>query len=285
LQRFTDFDPDAVEVLLCDADGNLFPSEEPAFDASVAVTNAFLRRFGLPGAWTASELRLRTTGKNFRTTAVDLAVTAGVPVEAQLAAGYDNAVVASESQLQRGQALTRAELDDWVRKERDAVTTHLGLSLAPDPAVYEPLARLRRHYSLAAVSSSALVRLQACFTATGLDELIPPEVRFSAEDSLEGPTSKPDPAVYLLSGQCLGIDADEGLAIEDSVPGVRSAVAAGFPTVGNIMFVPPAERTARAMELRQAGAVAVIESWWDLWELLAPHTAEVTRTDASAARA
>ena len=31
-----------VRYLLCDADGNLFPSEEPAFEASAEVTNAFL---------------------------------------------------------------------------------------------------------------------------------------------------------------------------------------------------------------------------------------------------
>lgn len=33
------FDAGAVTTVLCDADGNLFPSEEPAFDASVEVTN------------------------------------------------------------------------------------------------------------------------------------------------------------------------------------------------------------------------------------------------------
>ena len=32
--RFAPLDTTAVKVLLCDADGNLFPSEEPAFVAS-----------------------------------------------------------------------------------------------------------------------------------------------------------------------------------------------------------------------------------------------------------
>ena len=66
-----DLDGAAIEYLLCDADGNLFPSEEPAFDASVIVTNQFLQRFGLPGDRSAEELRVATTGKNFRSTAVD----------------------------------------------------------------------------------------------------------------------------------------------------------------------------------------------------------------------
>jgi hypothetical protein len=34
-------------ALLCDADGNLFPSEEPAFVASAVVTNQFLAELGI----------------------------------------------------------------------------------------------------------------------------------------------------------------------------------------------------------------------------------------------
>jgi beta-phosphoglucomutase-like phosphatase (HAD superfamily) len=264
----TEFDPDAVKVLLCDADGNLFPSEEPAFDASIRVTNAFLKRFGLPGDWTAAELRVRTTGKNFRTTAVDLAVAGGVPVESSLALGHRDAVVASANQLACGQALTSSELEEWVAKERDTVTEHLAITLTPDVAVFGPLERMSLRYSLAAVSSSAMLRLHACFSATGLDSLIPPNLRFSAEDSLPVPTSKPDPAVYRLAGESLQIEGQQGLAIEDSVPGVQSAVAAGFPTVGNLMFVPIEERATRAPQLREAGVCAVIESWSELDELV-----------------
>src|SRR3546814_10868453 len=62
-------------------------------------------------------------------------------------------------------------------------------------------------------------RLDACFRATGLSALIPENVRFSAEDSLSVPTSKPDPAVYLFAAEALGIIKKEGLAIEDAVPG------------------------------------------------------------------
>jgi beta-phosphoglucomutase-like phosphatase (HAD superfamily) len=269
MQHFSDFDPALIEVLLCDADGNLFPSEEPAFAASVAVTNSFLERLGLPGDCTAAELRVRTTGKNFRTTAVDLAVAGGVPVEAALGREHGNAVIASEDEIASGRALTSALLEDWVLRERDAVTSHLAVALHPDAGVGEPLENLNRRYSLAAVSSSASVRLDACFIATGLDGLIPADVRFSAEDSLPVPTSKPDPAVYRLAGNVLGIEGERGLAIEDSVPGVKSAVAAGFPTIGNVMFVPPAERVGRVRDLRDAGACAVINAWSELDDFLA----------------
>ena len=86
------------------------------------------------------------------------------------------------------------------------------------------------------------------------------------------PTSKPDPAVYLHSGQVLGIEARQGLAIEDSVAGVISAVAAGYATVGNIMFVPTDEQSCRSAELIDAGAVAITDSWRALADVLLSST-------------
>jgi beta-phosphoglucomutase-like phosphatase (HAD superfamily) len=232
-----------LEALLCDADGNLFPSEEPAFVASADVTNRLLAAHGITRRFTAEELRLATTGKNFRTTAVDLTADHGVTVD---------------------------DLDRWVAEEKDAVTAHLSRELRPDAGVTTALSALSRHLTLAAVSSSALTRLAGCFTATALDELIPPALRYSAEDSLPAPTSKPDPAVYRHACAQLGISPEQGLAVEDSVPGALSAVRAGCPTIGNLRFVQPAERAERDAQLRDAGVLAVVSSWAELTELLLP---------------
>jgi HAD superfamily hydrolase (TIGR01509 family) len=234
---------DRVEVVLCDADGNLFPSEEPAFVASAEVTNRLLGRLGASYGYSPEELRLATTGLNFRATAGALAARHGVP-------GLD--------------------LTHWVAEENAAVTVHLRRTLRPDPDVRGALAELAEHYRLAAVSSSALSRLAACFTATGLDGLIGPADRFSAEDSLPQPASKPDPAVYRHACQRLRIPPEAGLAVEDSVAGVRSAVAAGCPAVGNLTFVAVAERAERAAALRSAGALALVTSWRELATLLLP---------------
>jgi HAD superfamily hydrolase (TIGR01509 family) len=214
----------------------------------------------------AEELRKRAVGKNFRSTALDLAVQCEVPIEQALAQGRPAAVIASDGDT--GRTLTADELEHWVGQEREQVTAHLAVTLEPDLRVLEPLQDLSSQYALAAVSSSASKRLEACFTATGLDQLIPVAVRFSAEDSLDVPTSKPDPAVYLHAGQVLGVDAEHGLAIEDSVAGVTSAVAAGFATVGNIMFVSADERSTRSAELIDAGAFAVTDSWRALADFL-----------------
>jgi HAD superfamily hydrolase (TIGR01509 family) len=230
-------------ALLCDADGNLFPSEEPAFVASAEVTNRFLASLGIGTRYTAEELRLTTTGRNFRTTAVDLAAAAGV-------------------------TLDPGTLDRWVAEEKSVVTAHLGRVLRPDPAVLEPLTRLAGRHQLAVVSSSALSRVDTCLRATALADLVPPDRRFSAEDSLPSPTSKPDPAVYLHALASLGLRPEQAVAVEDSLPGARSAVAAGLATIGNLVFVPPGERDGRRAELTAAGVTAVVGSWSELESVL-----------------
>jgi HAD superfamily hydrolase (TIGR01509 family) len=251
-----------LRAVLCDADGNLFPSEEPAFVASADVTDDYLAQLGVPARFTAEQLRLATTGKNFRTTAVDLAVEHGVTVEATVMGVRTGAAVSPAPRL------TAALLEHWVEQERLRVTEHLARELRPDPTVLEPLARLAARYLLAGVSSSATPRLTACFRATGVDALIPSERLFSAEDSLPVPTSKPDPAVYLHACRELGIDPAQAVAVEDSVPGAQSAVAAGIATIGNLQFVQPAEREQRDEQLRDTGVVAVVTSWAEVERLV-----------------
>jgi beta-phosphoglucomutase-like phosphatase (HAD superfamily) len=244
-----------TRVLLCDADGCLFPSEEPAFVASTAVTNRLLADLGIARRFEPEELKAYAVGRNFRATAHDLAAAHGV-------------------------RLGPEELEPWVDAERHAVIAHLADVLEPDPAVLGPLTVLAERFALAVVSSSALARLDACFEATGLADLFPPDVRFSAEDSLPEPTSKPDPAIYAYAGRQLGVAGDEALAIEDSVAGARSAVAAGFPTLGNLLFVPAAERKERAAALLGAGAEALVTSWEDVSRRWRSSSAPAARSPA-----
>ncbi len=253
----------ALTTLLCDADGNLFPSEEPAFAAGTEVTNAFLASFGISRRYTSEELRRGAPGQAFRSTTLDLAVRHGIALEPALFAGRRDDVGGGGSRV-----LTALELEQWVEKELHEVTRHLGAVLRPDPQVLEPLTRLAGCYRLAAVSSSAHARLAACFRATGLDGLLPEVVRFSAEDSLTVPTSKPDAAIYLHACAALGIAPRNGLAVEDSAVGARAAVAAGIPTVGNVQFVPLAEREERRRQLYEVGVVDVVASWAELEQRL-----------------
>jgi HAD superfamily hydrolase (TIGR01509 family) len=240
---FAPLEPAPVRVLLCDADGTLFDSEGPAFDASTTVTNQLLATWGVDRRFTAEELRRRALGRNFRSTALDLAADEGV-------------------------ALDPDSLEPWVGAERDAVVARLRSVLQPAPGVRDVLAVLARTLRLSIVTSSARSRLDACLHAADLEDLFPIAVRFSAEDSLPSPTTKPDPAVYRFAGERLAVGPDTAWAVEDAVAGVRSAVAAGFPTIGNLHFVAPDEHEERAAALRAAGAAAIAPSWFHLARLL-----------------
>jgi beta-phosphoglucomutase-like phosphatase (HAD superfamily) len=237
----------AVTHLLCDADGTLFPSEEPAYAASAGVTNKFLAELGADRSYAAAELQQMTNGKNFRGAAIELAAL-----------------------FER--SLEQDALDGWVLEEMDVVTAHLRTVLGEDPSVTGPLTGLGKRFVLAAVTSSAGPRLDACLEVTGLASFFPPDRRFSAETSLARPVSKPDPAVYLHAAQQLGIAPEQGLAVEDSVNGTSAAVAAGHPTVGIVQFVPPEQQRQRARDLTDAGAVAVVGDWSELVAYLEPRS-------------
>ncbi len=234
-----------VEVVLCDADGNLFPSEEPAFEASVEVTNAYLAEHGVGRRYGAEELRLAATGRSYRTILASLAREHGIDEP------------------------SAEQLEQLVRVEREAVTAHLRTALHPDPAVLGPLARLAEHRGVAAVSSSADDRIAACFEVTGMAGYFPPGRRFSAEDSLPVPTSKPDPAIYAYALHALGLRASQAVAIEDSPTGATAAVAAGIPTLGNLQFVQPEERDERRRALLDVGVLRLVDSWDEVVDLLA----------------
>jgi len=156
-----------------------------------------------------------------------------------------------------------------VEEEARAVTEHLSRTLGSCSQVTRALSRLSTAFQLAVVSSSAILRVQACLDATGLTHCFATENVFSAEDSLPRPLSKPDPAIYLHALQRLRVGPPDAIAIEDSVTGTRSAVAAGLATIGNIQFVSSSEREERRSVLLSAGAVTVAESWEEIADLLA----------------
>ncbi len=237
----------SVTTLLCDADGTLFASEEPAFAASVDVVNAYLEGIGATQRFTGDQLRLAANGKSFRLSFTELAAAHGVDTAS---------------------ADFGRELETWVAQENEVVTAHLASVLEPDADVRSTLVALGSRLSLALVSSSALRRIDASLESSGLSDLFPADRRFSAQDSLPVPTSKPDPAVYHLAVRQLGLEPREAVAVEDAVPGAQAAVAAGLFTVGMLCFVPPAERAQRVLDLQRVGVHALTDTWAELADLL-----------------
>jgi beta-phosphoglucomutase-like phosphatase (HAD superfamily) len=230
---------DGVTAVLCDADGTLFASEEPAFAASAVITRELARRYRLSGDFSPTALRRAAAGRNFRDALSSRLAAAGVSVDP-------------------------AEFEEWVQREKQAVTERLARTLVVEPKVSQSIKNWAQRCRLALVSSSATSRLDACLAATGLAEYFPKPLRFSAEDSLARPMSKPDPAVYRHALARLGCAADDAVAIEDSVSGAQSAVGAGIRTLGIVQFAPADEQGRLTASLRVAGALAVADSWAEL---------------------
>ena len=76
--------------------------------------------------------------------------------------------------------------------------------------------------------SSARERLRHSLTLTGLLRWFEPHV-FSATQVERG---KPAPDLFLFAAQRLGAVPEDCIVVEDSIPGVEAAVAAGMPVVG-----------------------------------------------------
>lgn len=73
---------------------------------------------------------------------------------------------------------------------------------------------------------------------------------------------KPDPEPYLVACDRLGVQPGAAIAVEDSVPGVTSAVAAGVPTIAvpHIVQVPAMDGAVQVDSLQGLGLA-------DLWAL------------------
>jgi HAD superfamily hydrolase (TIGR01509 family) len=110
---------------------------------------------------------------------------------------------------------------------REVLGGLLATSLAPMPGVAELLDRLQAARFPVAVATSAL-REYADYVLTRLDFKKRFEFVLTSEDIHQG---KPDPEIYLLAADRLGIEPSEMLVLEDSANGCRAAVSGGAFTV------------------------------------------------------
>jgi beta-phosphoglucomutase-like phosphatase (HAD superfamily) len=126
-------------------------------------------------------------------------------------------------------------------------------------------------FEYALVSNSSLQRLSACLTSAALTDYFPSKQIFSAHDSLPVPRPKPLPDIYLHAAKCLDADVSDCVAVEDSLSGVRAAVAAGIGEIIGYVggtHISEDERKSRADALVSAGAQQVIERMHDLIGIL-----------------
>ncbi len=148
-----------------------------------------------------------------------------------------------------GLAAAERELaEDWIQR----VVALLPGRASPLAGVPEVLVQLRaRGVRLALASSSAPAIVETTLAALRVSGFF--EVRVSGHEVANG---KPSPDIFVEASRRLGLDASECLVIEDSMNGLRAALAAGMRCV-----VVPCPSTAHQ---DFAGAAGRIESLEDL---------------------
>ena len=118
----------------------------------------------------------------------------------------------------------------------------LDAELEPFPdAVAAAMDLRRRGVALAVASSSARERLERTLERAGLRTLFPVTV---AGDEVQ--RGKPAPDMFLAAAERMGLAPAACVAVEDSVPGVQSALAAGMTAVAVSRGAPVPEGLAAA---------------------------------------
>ena len=234
-------------VVLFDHDGTVVDSETIALESAWRLTSEVAREFA-----GAQHYELEDFVKSF----------AGKPYREILKKIYPDSLT----------TLNERDIDFLVAEEEKRAIERLSVEAKATKGTPEVLSSLRDDgIEYALVSNSSFQRLSACLTSAALTDYFPSEQVFSAHDSLPVARPKPLPDIYLYAVKCLDADVSDCVAVEDSISGVKSAVAAGIGQIIGYVggtHVSEDERTSRADALMSAGAQQVIERMHDLIGLL-----------------
>lgn len=166
------------------------------------------------------------------------------------------------------------ELESYVKREVDEVNNKLSAKVQSCLGVTEELERLKKAgYPMSVVSNSAKPQVITFLENVGIDKYFPDEHIYSAESSLDPPSSKPDPKIYLYASEQLGVKPEECVTIEDSKSGATAATRAGIPLIGYVGAYS-VEEGKEKMELmakvltEQCKAKAIMYDWKEFPELL-----------------
>ena len=224
-------------------------SERLAFEACAELTNEVLEKHGLPDRYSTEKLLEDFVGHNFRGMLKGL-------------------------QTKHNFTMTDAELEDYVQRELGAVTAKLAQKAVECPGVTEELQKLKdQGYPMSVVSTSAKSRVVASIKKANIDHFFPDEHVYSAATSLNPPSSKPDPAIYIHACKELGVKPEEVVTVEDSKSGATAAMRAGIPCiayVGIYGIEDGKEKMEEMAELltKETKAAAVMYDWKEFQDCL-----------------
>jgi HAD superfamily hydrolase (TIGR01509 family) len=128
-------------------------------------------------------------------------------------------------------------------------------ALEPFPDALETVWELHeRGVVLAVASSSPRARLDRTLARSGLRDAF--AVSIAGDEVAQG---KPAPDMFLAVAARLGLDPEDCVAVEDSGPGVTSALAAGMRTIGVARFGDGGSVAAADVVLGELSADAVLD--------------------------
>jgi len=238
-----------VKYILLDCDNTLVLSERLAFEACTELTNEILEKHNISDRYTVDQLLETFVGQNFRGMIKGL-------------------------QERHNFKMEPAEIDDYVDRELGAVTLKLSQKATECPGATEELEKLKQMgYPMAVVSTSAKPRVVASLQKVGIDHYFPNEHVYSAATSLNPPSSKPDPAIYLYACKELGVKPEECVTVEDSKSGATAAKRAGIPLIGyvGVYRIEEGEEKEKQMAkvlTEECGAKAIMYNWSEFQDCL-----------------
>ena len=142
-------------------------------------------------------------------------------------------------------------LPDFAHRHQERLRPLFEAELRPIPGVTEVLDSLTCRVCVA--SSGTPERLQHALGLVGLYDRFHPNI-FSASEVARG---KPAPDLFLHAAERMGVTPQRCVVVEDGLPGIAAAVAAGMTAIG---FTGAAHcRPGHGGRLADAGAAQVID--------------------------
>ena len=235
------------KMILFDHDGTVVDSETIALKSAWRLTNEVAIEFPSDRRYNLEEFVKSFAGKPYREILKKL---------------YADSLT----------TLNEEDIDRLVAEEEKRAIERLSVEAKATVGTPEVLSYLRDGgFEYALVSNSSLQRLSACLNAAALTDYFPSQQVFSAHDSLPAARPKPLPDIYLHAAKCLDADVSGCVAVEDSLSGVKAAVAAGIGQIIGYVggtHISEEERSSLADALVSAGAGQVIDRMQDLIGLL-----------------
>lgn len=159
------------------------------------------------------------------------------------------------------QALARAKVIEALAREDGA-----GIAFPAKLGAAQLMAELsRRGVPCGVASSSRIEEIRHRLAAVQLDQYL-----IAMAGGNEVPRAKPDPAVYLLAAERMGVKPSDCLAFEDSHNGVKAARAAGMQIIAVPDLVTP-DAAATLMQLASLDlALPHLDTWFPAHRLIKP---------------